>query len=263
MESLREDEPIVKSTQASPGDIIQLQLLYQCDTTVGPRTYDEYKSEPCNKSCKCWEGKQGCGTSDDYCKGSLVCQENTCVEAKTSPDPPIVNTCSIDYPEVEQFDKYEIVKGGSGTAKVDGYVFTLQAKGVSPLLIHGFNVGVIDKKTTINVYTKKGDLLADDGCDWQLIGTTTDIQSKDDEFVFTRMKDQYIPMWFKRSFKVNSTEPDALVTLKKSNPSSKFHYQDDKVRVYEGCSTDDENSCLSSPGVARYNHWGVKYSTAS
>merc|ERR1712038_1217458 len=126
--------------------------------------------------------------------------------------------------------------------------------------IHGFNVGVIDKKTTINVYTKKGDLLADDGCDWQLIGTTTDIQSKDGEFVFTRMKDQYIPMWFKRSFKVTSTEPDALVTLKKSHPSSKFHYQDGKVRVYEGCSTDDENNCLSAPGVASYNNWGVKYS---
>lgn len=263
MESLRADEPIVKSKQASSGDIVQLQLLYQCDTSVGPRTYDEYKSEPCNDSCKCWEDKQGCGTSDDYCKGSLVCQANTCVKPETVADPPIVNACSIDYPEVEQINKYEIVKGGSVTANVDGYVFTLQAKGVSPLLIHGFNLGVIDKKTTINVYTKKGDLLVDEGCDWELIGSAEDIQSEDEDFVFTKMKDQYIPTWFKRSFKVTSTEPDALVALKNSLPSSKIHYQDPLVRVYEGCSIDDENRCTSASGIASYNNWGVKYSTAT
>jgi len=76
----RRDQDIVRSNEASEDDILKLRLLYQCDQTVGPRNLTEYESQPCTINCKCWEGKKGCGSSDSFCKGDLVCRNDTCVE---------------------------------------------------------------------------------------------------------------------------------------------------------------------------------------
>jgi hypothetical protein len=66
---------------ASDGDILTLQLLYQCNT--GPRTYAKKKKWPCSKNCKCAAGQAGCGSNNDACRGDLVCDNNVCKTAGT------------------------------------------------------------------------------------------------------------------------------------------------------------------------------------
>ena len=63
---------------ATDMDAIRIRLLYQCAS--GPRSLSEYNEEPCTADCKCGLGMMGCGAADELCKGSLVCQADTCVE---------------------------------------------------------------------------------------------------------------------------------------------------------------------------------------
>lgn len=64
-------------------DNIQMRLLYQCRS--GPRTLSEHREVRCTADCKCGRNKRGCrlttGVDDSrWCKGSLVCLQNRCVE---------------------------------------------------------------------------------------------------------------------------------------------------------------------------------------
>lgn len=70
---------------ASPSDIIQLRLLYQC--TSGPRTLAEYNRNLCTNDCPCWVGTTGCGNNDDLCGGDLICLHNKCVPGAPTPVP--------------------------------------------------------------------------------------------------------------------------------------------------------------------------------
>ena len=60
----------------STSDIIQLRLLYQCQS--GPRSLGEYNANLCTSDCQCWEGASGCGTNDNACQGNLMCINNMC-----------------------------------------------------------------------------------------------------------------------------------------------------------------------------------------
>ena len=67
----------------SEGDILQLKLIYQC--TTGPRTYQAMRNDGlCTNQCQCFAGQVGCVGDDDRCRGSLVCDDNTCKEDGTS-----------------------------------------------------------------------------------------------------------------------------------------------------------------------------------
>lgn len=66
-------------------DIIQIRLLYQCNS--GPRNFASYTSTPCSNDCKCGLNDTGCNNSDESCKGSLVCSNNICVEAALTEAP--------------------------------------------------------------------------------------------------------------------------------------------------------------------------------
>jgi len=75
---------------ASPDDVLNIQQLYQCTDGQGnpaPRTLTQFTNDPCNRNCKCWEGKTGCGNDNDSCQGNLVCSANTCVAPGTVIDP--------------------------------------------------------------------------------------------------------------------------------------------------------------------------------
>jgi len=57
---------------ASKGDIIQIRLLYQCQS--GPRSYADYVANPCTADCPCWESAMGsCRGNDHACQGGLIC----------------------------------------------------------------------------------------------------------------------------------------------------------------------------------------------
>ena len=66
----------------SNGDILLLRLLYQCNS--GPRTYEDYKINPCTEDCKCWKDAFGCSTNDFVCQGTLKCHANQCIDAADS-----------------------------------------------------------------------------------------------------------------------------------------------------------------------------------
>ena len=63
--------------EISQGDIIQIRLLYQCEDGR-QRTKEEYNEKKCRTSCKCGKGVKGCGTNDNFCKGSLKCIDKKC-----------------------------------------------------------------------------------------------------------------------------------------------------------------------------------------
>ena len=69
----------------SPGDKLQIRLLYQCRS--GPRSLGKFSTQKCDaKDCKCGKNWKGCGVGgeddDDKCKGELICIENKCKKIK-------------------------------------------------------------------------------------------------------------------------------------------------------------------------------------
>jgi len=75
----------------SPGDIIKIRLLYQCEQFA--RSLSDYERTLCSKDCKCWEGAIGCDKDgDDACQGDLKCIDNACVE--TADDGCVVRSVS-------------------------------------------------------------------------------------------------------------------------------------------------------------------------
>jgi len=76
IETLQPGVTIGQRDGPSASDIIQMRLLYQCQS--GPRTLNEYNASPCSSDCQCWEGASGCGTDDNACQGDLICMNNTC-----------------------------------------------------------------------------------------------------------------------------------------------------------------------------------------
>jgi hypothetical protein len=64
----------------SPGDNLQLRLMYQCSPLVGPRNYTAFKTQKCTPDCKCGRNWKGCRDDSNLCKGKLQCQDNTCVK---------------------------------------------------------------------------------------------------------------------------------------------------------------------------------------
>lgn len=64
----------------SPGDKLQLRLMYQCSPWVGPRNYTMFKTQKCTPECKCGKNWKGCGNDSNLCKGGLQCLENKCVK---------------------------------------------------------------------------------------------------------------------------------------------------------------------------------------
>jgi len=64
-------------------DYMKIILMYQCVTNDGAqsRTLQQYKSQKCDDSCKCWKKSAGCnaGGGDSWCKGNLKCRRNVCL----------------------------------------------------------------------------------------------------------------------------------------------------------------------------------------
>ena len=61
---------------ASPTDVVQLRLLYQCAKKINDMK--SYIANPCTEDCKCSIGMTGCAGNDDSCHGSSTCVDNTC-----------------------------------------------------------------------------------------------------------------------------------------------------------------------------------------
>lgn len=62
---------------ASPADVVQLRLLYQCRSEI--RHLDAHLAEPCTADCKCATGMSGCAGNDDFCHVDARCDGDTCV----------------------------------------------------------------------------------------------------------------------------------------------------------------------------------------
>ena len=75
---------------ASPTDVVQLRLLYQCASKINDMP--SYIADPCTGDCKCSIGMTGCAGNDDSCHGSSICVDNTCSPPGTHAPTPAPTT---------------------------------------------------------------------------------------------------------------------------------------------------------------------------
>mmetsp|Transcript_6381 Transcript_6381/g.8519 ORF Transcript_6381/g.8519 Transcript_6381/m.8519 type:complete len:552 (-) Transcript_6381:364-2019(-) len=81
---------------ASNADIIQVRLVYQCNT--GPRSLSSYNANLCTNDCPCWENAQGCNGNSNACQGDLVCSNNVCTSGSRPTGGSLIELRSEEFP---------------------------------------------------------------------------------------------------------------------------------------------------------------------
>jgi hypothetical protein len=246
---------IIELDYASPQDILQIRLMYQCAS--GPRTRAAYFKNPCTKNCKCGLNLSGCKGNNNFCKGSLVCSNNKCVKSSgPSPTPPPPPKTLVKYIPYDSYYAFS------------GVVFDVQAKSrkikITNLILSINTQGPVSLK----IFTKAGSGVGfeENQGSWTLMKSFTyrgDGTQHPEPFAVGVFKPVVMAPWTKRSFLVTTTSAskEFFRTRGGTNYGNGNYASDANVIIKQGCGVDypfDYVWC--NPGSNSYTvQGGVQY----
>ena len=260
---------------ASPIDILQIKLMYQCIN--GPRQWNSYRMKPCSTQCQCWKNRRGCQGKDSYCKGKLVCQSNVCEKpsfAPTSPSMGIVitrPTTPTPPSTTTTHQTKQLVKNRIPNKRyfiVSGVMFDIQAKSapiyIQNLIFKGLGFENTVESVQVDIFTKTKSHLEwssssslsssrmtsfnlDNGNSglWKWIGSTTLEDNGTDN-------PQLFPLdTFYKPIKINPYTKQAFyIQVKNCSDANTASSGCNKLRVWEGMSyTMDNIAYVEDPYV--------------
>jgi len=142
---------IVVSKEASTTDVVQLRLIYQCQS--GPRQLSEYNKNICSSDCKCWDGMKGCKGKNEFCQDDLMCVNDKCSKNKNPIKNPVPSPTQPTVPtKPSKNSNYSLVKYDKSNEKSGGVMFDIQAKG-NAIEITSFQMNLRKGRWAIDIYT--------------------------------------------------------------------------------------------------------------
>ncbi len=281
----RHGRAIGKKKFASPIDILQIRLMYQC--IDGPRHWNAYRMNPCSAKCQCWEGRQGCKGRNSFCKGNLICHFNVCKQPPTTislpvPSPP--KSPSQPTPKITR----QIVKrriSGLRYYLVSGAMFDIQAKStpiyIQNLIFKGLGSENNAENVNVDIFTKVNSHLqwvsSSSSSSWRWVGSTILRDNGTDNAQSFPSNTFSAPItinpWEKQAFYIQvkncGSNCSKLRVWEGSNYAleSNAYLEDSHVRMLEGCVLVDRfdnqwGNCRNTKGGKSFTFWGgIQYNS--